>query len=209
MYEFPQNPTITNPKIQCLSGNSHWMAGFFFGGSMRVCNVEGCNKKYFARGYCKKHYSRYRRNGNPNIVLREYHGYVETSEYHIWASMKNRCYNNTQQNYKYYGGRGITVCDRWRKSFVAFLEDMGMKLFPETEIDRIDNNGNYEPKNCRWTTHTINVRNSPRIKLTIEKAQEIRRLYKTGIYSHRSLGIEYGVHHSVIGDIIRKELWVK
>jgi len=66
--------------------------------------------------------------------------------------MKARCYQRGKSNYKYYGGRGISVCERWARSYPAFLEDMGRAPSPQHSLDRIDVNGNYEPDNCRWVT---------------------------------------------------------
>ena len=83
---------------------------------------------------------------------------TEHELYSIYRGMLFRCYNSNAPQYKNYGGRGIIVCDRWKNSFEAFIEDMGIR--PEGHsIDRIDNNGNYEPANCKWSTDIEQLQN--------------------------------------------------
>lgn len=81
------------------------------------------------------------------------------SEYNCWASMIKRCYDPTCEDYKNYGGRGITVCSNWRTSFVDFLSDVGPKPSPATSLNRRENDGNYEPNNCEWATATEQANN--------------------------------------------------
>ncbi len=90
------------------------------------------------------------------------HGHAENSRqsgaYKSWSCMKRRCTTPHDEHWQWYGGRGISVCDRWMNSFEAFLKDMGER--PEmATLDRIDANGNYEVQNCRWATNTEQQRN--------------------------------------------------
>ena len=79
--------------------------------------------------------------------------------YGSWQAMKGRCFNPRVPKYEYYGGRGITVCDRWANSFQAFLDDMGERPSHNHSIDRIDSDGDYTPDNCRWATRAEQSQN--------------------------------------------------
>lgn len=89
-------------------------------------------------------------------------------EYSVWINMRLRCYHEKAAGYSHYGGRGIKVCDRWLygedglRGFPCFLADMGKRPSDDHSIERLDTNGNYEPKNCCWATQTVQMRNTRR-----------------------------------------------
>lgn len=130
----------------------------------RVCRAEGCSRTDIkGKGYCSMHWQRIRKNGSlvPKILKNgprmEY-----PEEYKSWASMRDRCLNKSATMYKYYGGKGIKICERWLElpnGFPNFLEDMGPKPNhdrtpnggkPVWSLDRIDPNKDYCKENCRW-----------------------------------------------------------
>lgn len=86
------------------------------------------------------------------------HGAV-AAEYRCWEGMKKRCLNPNSAHFRHYGGRGIKVCDRWLNSYENFLADLGRRPSPKHSLDRVDVDGNYEPDNCRWATHSQQMKN--------------------------------------------------
>ena len=103
----------------------------------------------------------------------------KTKTYSSWVSMKSRCCNPNNTDWHHYGGRGVKVCERWLNSFEAFLEDMGETL-KGMSIDRIDNDGDYSPENCRWATlaEQCNNRRTNHIIEANGKAQNIAQWAK-------------------------------
>lgn len=152
---------------QCDCGNEHIVrTGNLMSGAVKSCgclnNVENKRKR------CTTH------------------GKSDTTEFTIWAQMRGRCNNPSNRAFKNYGGRGIKVCDRWDNSFSAFLEDMGTRPSLAHSLDRTDNNGNYEPGNCRWATweqQQNNRRSNRRITY--------RGKTQTLMEATRSLGVRY------------------
>lgn len=110
--------------------------------------------------------------------------------YATWCNIKARCDNPALPSYKNYGGRGITYCERW-SDFAKFLADVGEKPFPEASLDRIDNNGNYEPENVRWANRSTQRRNSRGRLVPVEIDGETRLLNEWC----RVYGISIGAVH--------------
>lgn len=129
------------------------------------CKINGCfggGNKYkgresFVKGFCDKHYQRFKKYGDPNLV-KTYQGSTKHPYYETWRNMKQRCCNEKRKDYKNYGGKGVKVCDEWKNDFQQFCADMGTR--PDGYLlDRIDYNGNYEPNNCRWVSVAKSSRN--------------------------------------------------
>lgn len=129
-------------------------------------NCLNCNKQTVAKGYCHNHYMQNVHNKNRPL-------------YSIWSDMKQRCFNQNHAAYKYYGARSISVCERWL-TFENFVEDMGERP-TGTSLDRINNDGNYEPGNCRWAT--------PKEQMSNRRVEsKARASSKSGILGVRKIG---------------------
>ena len=114
------------------------------------------------------------------------HGMCFTRLYQIWNGMKQRCQNPKTINYKGYGGKGISVCEEWNNSFTAFYEwSMQNGYNDNLTIDRKDNNGNYEPANCRWATNKEQQNNTSYTRLYTYNGETLSIMQwaeKTGIH---------------------------
>lgn len=129
----------TQWKCKCSCGNINIVLGH----SLRCGDTKSCGclrTEILAKG---------------NFV----HGMVYSPEYNTWEKMIQRCRNPNNQAFKYYGGRGIEVCQEWKDSFLVFYNHVGKRPSPKHSIDRIDNDGNYEPGNVKWSLRVEQANN--------------------------------------------------
>ena len=168
------------PRWLCLcSCGKKWdvSASSIRRGRLRSC---GCRKLEFMSAASKKHGQSYGKNENGGPA----------TEYKIWQGIKSRCFNPKCTQYKNYGARGITMCESWRTSFEQFLKDVG-KRPSGTCIDRINNNGNYEPGNVRWVTQRQQMNNT-RLSVRVE----FDGVSKTLAEWAREKGLDYRTFYS-------------
>ena len=174
------------------------------------CQCDCGNECFLSRGailkpYKNKHF--------PHCGCLSYN--KQKPEQWIWSEIKSRCYRSTHPEYHRYGGRGITMFEEWIGDFIAFYKwlrsNIGLKPSQEYTLDRIDNDGNYEPGNLRWATRVEQVRNSTTVRFTIDDVKDIKRTFR-----NRTCGIQecvyqlcdkYNAPKSSIENIIYERSW--
>lgn len=167
---------------------------------MNICKIEGCDKRVAGRGWCKIHWQRWSRTGDPSKVRQERHGLSGRPEFIIWAAMKSRCYNPNNKRYPRYGARGIVVCDRWLHSFPNFLEDMGSRPSAKHSIERENNDKNYEPSNCVWATMKQQANN---------KSSNARFTLNGETHTQREWAEKIGIGEKIISQRIKRGFTVE
>lgn len=134
------------------------------------------------------------------------HSLSKHKDYELWCGIVKRCENAKSTSYPNYGGRGITICARWRQSFAHFLADMGPRPSSQHSIDRLDVNGNYEPGNCRWATRAQQAQNTRRTKLDGELAEGVRLLAATGL-PKAAIARALSLHYSSVKQVAYRKQW--
>lgn len=157
----------------------------------RNCNSCGCQQ--YRSGPTSPNYS---------------HGFYKDPVYKVWHKMKERCYYVKDINYHNYGGRGISVCEDWLthpKVFINWAYENGYKK--GLQIDRINNDGNYEPSNCRFVTKLENSRNRSTSKLNKLQVRVIKRMIEDSRLSYREIAECFNVDQSMVGYIVTGKSW--
>lgn len=142
-----------------------------------------------------------------NIANKSIHGLSKLPIYKVWKSIKSRCYRKTDKRYFRYGGRGISVCEEWvndPESFILWANANGYK--EGLSIDRINNNGNYSPDNCRFTTTAKNNRNSSNTHLTEPDIDIIKSLYSGGMMQI-FIARMFGISQQTVSKIVNNKTW--
>jgi len=176
-------------KCDC-GGLAYAISNALTSGNTKSC---GCTRVEKLNALCKKH-------GHAAAGIRP------SITYESWNHMKQRCSNEKNSHFKNYGGRGISVCERW-KSFELFLDDMGECPIGYS-IERINVNGNYEPENCKWIPKNLQSRNTTRTVLSEILAKEIRDDFTNGM-KRREIIKKYNLRPGTIDSVIYNNSWIE
>lgn len=145
------------------------------------------------------------RNDKGQIVAT--HGLSRTPEYTSWRAMWERCGNPAGVDYPRYGGRGITICERW-KCVKTFVSDMGQRPGKGYSLERVDNSGPYTPENCRWVTKDVQGQNRRSTRLNPDKVNEIRGRAEHG-EPHWHIAQRFGVERSTVTKVVARKSWAR
>ncbi len=176
-----ERPHFSNGYCRSHDGQVRFHGKILEGSSFKelsICSISGCKSVSIASNMCSKHYSNYKKYGNAEHVRENVTG---IKEYEVWCGMIARCHNINHKSYKYYGGRGIYVCEQWRNSFEIFYDDMGQRPTKYHQIDRIDNDMGYEPANCEWVTSKVNNSHKSNSVVTKEFIAYVKTLKDLGM----------------------------
>lgn len=181
---------------------------------MNTCNVEGCIRTDLkGMGMCTMHYQRWKAHGHTNRTQTPKGLALQHAvEYSVYSAIKTRCYNVRSVPYPNYGGRGIKMSDRWLgpDGFINFLKDMGPRPGEEYSIDRINNDGNYTPENCRWATTKEQANNKRSNKKYVYQGVEYTEAQLASKFGmlrntlHRRLKAGYSVEDAVTRPLQKK-----
>lgn len=171
-----------------------------WGQSVWVCECD-CGERIL---YTPSQIKAQRRCNRHRFVLKPEHRRLRA----IWREMKRRCENPQVAAYRWYGARGIKVCERWQ-SFAAFVEDVWPRPSEKHSLDRIDSTGDYEPGNVRWATDTEQNRNREFTKLDAVAVAEIRRVYSPRARGRTLMALakRFGVAEGTIHDVVSGRTW--
>jgi len=134
------------------------------------------------------------------------HGLSKHPVYRIWQAMKGRCYNPRDQKFSRYGARGIRVCSAWLRVEAFFNWAVSNGYSRGLWLDRIDNDGHYQPSNCRFATPTLSNRNRNYCKLTRESAQRIRELFASGL-RQSDISEMFGLKGTHVFKVVHQVIW--
>jgi hypothetical protein len=167
-----------------------------------VARCKNCSKKVLSKEDKEKMYER---NKRYRARVRLKYGKLLG----VFEGMRARCYHKSCPAYRYYGARGIKICPEWKKKSKIFFEWALANGYQDgLQIDRIDNDGNYSPENSRWVTPTENLRNTRRVKLSLNKAKAIRHLFNGG-FERNEIAFFFNTTYDQVRSVTDNRTWLE